>query len=98
MCDCGNPARGNIGLFLAVVQTEEVQQCVEHLAHTVGGLPYVLDIHPGFISIMFLVHQSGIACYCRQRCAQFMGDGMDGFLSGENQRLVLLYGLLQPSD
>ena len=98
VCDIGNPAWGNVGLFLAVVQTEEVQQCVEHPAHTVGRLPYVPNIHPGFIRIMFFVHQSGIAGYRRQRRAKFMGDGMDGFLAGENQCLVLLYRLLQPSD
>lgn len=72
---------GNVGLFLAVVQPEEVQQRVEHPAHTVGGLLYVPDVHPGFIRVILFLHQSGIPGYRSQWCAQFMGDGMHGFLA-----------------
>ena len=60
----------------AVVQAEEVKQSVKHIPHTVGGLQYVLDILPGLILTLFFPYQSGIACYCCQRCAQFMGDSM----------------------
>ena len=82
-------------MFLTVVQSEKVKQGVEHIPHTVGGLLYVANILPGLIFAAFFHHQSGIAFYCSQRCAQFMGDGMHRFLPGGYECLVLLYGLFQ---
>ena len=94
MRDCGNPASGNNGLFLAIVQTEEVKQGVEHFTHPSGGILNILYIHSGFIHVTFFFHQSGISGYSRQRCTQFVGDGMHGFLAGIYQCLVFLYSLL----
>ena len=63
--DCRNPARREIRLFLAVVQTEETQQGVEHFAHTVGRLPDITDILLFFIRIIPFFHQRVITDYCR---------------------------------
>ena len=63
--DCRNTARREIGLLLAVVQTEETQQSIKHFTHTVGGLLNILDITPDFIRIVIFPHQSGITGYCR---------------------------------
>ena len=65
MRDCGNPARGKVGLLLAVVQTEEIQQRVEHLPHTLGRLPDIIHIHGAFIRATTFLHQSGIASFCQ---------------------------------
>ena len=51
-------------LLLAVVQTEETQQGVEHFAHTVGRLPDITDISLFFIRIILFSHQRGITDYC----------------------------------
>ena len=69
MCDCGNPARRNVRLFLAVVQPEETQHGVEHFTHTLGRLLNVLDVPSGFIRIAVYTNQSGITGDCSQRCA-----------------------------
>ena len=96
--DCRNPARREIRLFLAVIQTEETQQSVEHFAHPVGRLPDILSIHFDFVRVTIFLHQPGIACDCRQRCAQLMGDGMNRFLAGGYQCLVLFNRFLELSD
>ena len=64
MRDCRNPARRNVRLLLAVVQTEETQQGVEHFTHTVGGLPDITDILLFFIRIIAFFHQRNITDYC----------------------------------
>ena len=82
-------------LFLAVIQAEEVQQSVEHSPHTVGGLLYALkEMHIVPIAALFL-QQFGIACYCRQRCTQLVGNSLYRFLSGGYEYLILLHGLFQ---
>ena len=48
----------------------------EVLKHADQCIQDVLDILPGLILTLFFPYQSGIACYCCQRCAQFMGDSM----------------------
>ena len=95
--DCRNPARRNVRLLLAVIQTEETQQGVEHFAHTVGRLSDILNIHFDFVRVTIFLHQPGIACDCRQRCAQLMGDGMNRFLARGYQCLVLFNRFLELS-
>jgi len=54
MHDCENPAGFHFGLFLAVVQSEEIKQGVEHIPHTVGGLLYALkEMHIVSIAAFF---------------------------------------------
>ena len=93
--DCRDLARGYIRLLLAIVQTEEIQKSVEHLTHTLSGLLNILDIHTDFIRIAIFSHQSGITSYCRQRCTQFMCNGMYGFFAGSYKCLVLPGRLFQ---
>lgn len=52
-------------ILLAVVQTEEIQQRVEHLPHTLGRLPDIIHIHGAFIRATTFLHQSGIASFCQ---------------------------------
>ena len=50
------------------------------------------EMHIVPIAALFL-QQFGIACYCRQRCTQLVGNSIYRFLSGGYEYLILLHGL-----
>ena len=62
---------------------------IQYFNQVINAKPYLYemcirdrDIHTDFIRIAIFSHQSGITSYCRQRCTQFMCNGMYGFFAG----------------
>ena len=81
LCEDGNTAGGQAGLFLAAVQPEEGKQRVEHSSHTVGGLADVPHVFCGFLRIVLFFYQPGVTHNGVQRGAQLMGDCLYRFLA-----------------